>query len=482
MLRATSVADSLPSIIPTSLPTDPKKLENDGIRVTTDKSDGIRVTSNTSDGIRVTSNASDGIRVTPAGESAPSRPKSLALEPMPLPPSNVAGMNPTTSTNVPAQSNGTSATASEEKKPAPTAHSSKPTTSKPAATCNHKHNNANAKELKKLMGHDCGKPKVGARKSKSSSAIRDDDGGESTEELSDDSSPEDSCSSSTSGDKHCACCYCEVFGHGGPSVAPVSRNYPEMRERLRLLLSKKKRSHRAQQQGGAACPGNGSAHPAAAQKAKPVSAPAPPAPSTSRTQPPMQQPAKAQQAAPSKTPQAQAVPQQASRPQQPQPSLHQQQPAAAAIKPPVKMVEANKQRPAAPSISSASPSPVMGSRPPPQEQVKEILAKKDVDEVLEYIEGNKNLSNDKKRQKKERQKQQRLEELRAKQEEERKRKAAEEAARKAREEEERLRKELEEKALKKSKKKAAQKAKKLANSGAAGDSPCPETPDNEPER
>jgi translation initiation factor 4G len=150
------------------------------------------------------------------------------------------------------------------------------------------------------------------------------------------------------------------------------------------------------------------------------------------------------------------------------------------------MVDANKQRPvAAPSISSASPSPVMGSRPGPphpQEQVKEILAKKDVDEVLEYIEGNKNLSNDKKRLKKERQKQQRLEELRAKQEEERKRKAAEEAARKAREEEERLRKELEEKALKKSKKKAAQKAKKLANSGAAGDSPCPETPDNEPER
>ena len=477
MLRTTGVADSLPSLNTTSLPSnasDPKKLElDDGIRVTTDQSDGIRVTSNTSDGIRVTSNASDGIRVTPAEESGPSRPKSLALEPMPLPPSNVAGMNPSTTAgnNVPAP-----ATTGEEKKTAPTVHSSKPTTSKPAATCNHKHNNANAKELKKLMGHDCGKPKTGARKSKSSSAVRDDDGGESTEELSDDSSPEDSCSSSTSGDKHCACCYCEVFGHGGPSVAPVSRNYPEMRERLRLLLSKKKRSHRAQQQGGTACPGNGAAHPAA-QKSKPASAPAPPAPSTSRTQPPTQQPVKAQQAAPSKTPQA--VPQ-ASRPQQPQPSPHPQQPAPA-IKPPVKTVESNKQRPAATSISSASPSPVMGSRPPPQEQVKEILAKKDVDEVLEYIEGNKNLSNDKKRQKKERQKQQRLEELRAKQEEERKRKAAEEAARKAREEEERLRKELEEKALKKSKKKAAQKAKKLANSGAAGDSPCPETPDNEPE-
>lgn len=40
---------------------------------------------------------------------------------------------------------------------------------------------------------------------------------------------------------HCNCCYCEVFGPGGQSVAPVSRNYPEMRERLRLLLSKKKR-------------------------------------------------------------------------------------------------------------------------------------------------------------------------------------------------------------------------------------------------
>merc|ERR1711971_1111241 len=42
---------------------------------------------------------------------------------------------------------------------------------------------------------------------------------------------------------HCNCCYCEVFGPGGQSVAPVSRNYPEMRERLRLLLSKKKRKN-----------------------------------------------------------------------------------------------------------------------------------------------------------------------------------------------------------------------------------------------
>ena len=446
--------------------------------MTTAKGDGIRVTSNTGDGIRVTSNATDGIRVTPAGEPgpSPSRPKSLALEPMPLPPNNVAGLNPPLKTN-----NANAQTSSaEERKSAPTPQSSKLPLSKAAeTTCKHKHNNANAKELKKLMGHDCGKPKAGTRKSKSSSAVREDDGGESTEELSDDSSPEDSCSSSTSGDKHCACCYCEVFGHGGPSVAPVSRNYPEMRERLRLLLSKKKRSHRAQQQqqnGGQAtsCPGNGAPHPSA-QKAKPSSSvPAPPAASSSRPQAPSQQ----QQAV-----KAHQAPQQAPTAARPQSTPHPQQPASAANKQaPVKMVEANQQRPAAPSISSASPSPVMGVRPPPQEQVKEILAKKDVDEVLEYIEGNKNLSNDKKRLKKERQKQQRLEELRAKQEEERKRKAAEEAARKAREEEERLRKELEEKALKKSKKKAAQKAKKLANSGAAGDSPCPETPDNEPER
>ncbi|XP_075221914.1 uncharacterized protein LOC142324799 isoform X2 [Lycorma delicatula] len=60
----------------------------------------------------------------------------------------------------------------------------------------------------------------------------------------DSASPEDSCSersTSTQRDsRHCDCCYCEVFGHGVPSVAPVSRNYQEMRERLRQLLTKKK--------------------------------------------------------------------------------------------------------------------------------------------------------------------------------------------------------------------------------------------------
>lgn len=292
--------------------------------------------------------------------------------------------------------------------------SSKNVSEKRPTSCNHKHNNPNAKELKKLMGHDCGKPKTsGPRKSKSSSAIpssgsreRDEEGGESTEELSEDSSPEDSCSSSTSGaDKHCACCYCEVFGHGGPSVAPVSRNYPEMRERLRLLLSKKKRGHRASN----------------CQAPKPTS--------TTQLQHQQHQPQQ-----PGQQPQA-----------QPKQSQSQQIP--------VKEQTAPVANPSSSSLPSR------------QSSTQDILAKKDVDEIIEYIEGNKSTAGEKKRLKKERQKQQRQEEMRLKQEEERRRKAAEEAARKAREEEERLRRELEDKAAKKSKKKAAQKAKKLAAAG-----------------
>lgn len=38
----------------------------------------------------------------------------------------------------------------------------------------------------------------------------------------------------------CDCCYCEVFGHGASPMAPTSRNYAEMRERLRQRLSKKR--------------------------------------------------------------------------------------------------------------------------------------------------------------------------------------------------------------------------------------------------
>ncbi|KAF7995204.1 hypothetical protein HCN44_004676 [Aphidius gifuensis] len=61
-------------------------------------------------------------------------------------------------------------------------------------------------------------------------------------ELSDSgSSHDDSCStdSSTAHDnsRHCDCCYCEVPGHGVQQAAQVSRNYHEMRERLRQLLT-----------------------------------------------------------------------------------------------------------------------------------------------------------------------------------------------------------------------------------------------------
>ena len=42
------------------------------------------------------------------------------------------------------------------------------------------------------------------------------------------------------GGRVCDCCYCEVFGHGMPPSAATSRNYSEMRERLRQRLSKRK--------------------------------------------------------------------------------------------------------------------------------------------------------------------------------------------------------------------------------------------------
>jgi len=326
--------------------------------------------------------------------------------------------------------------------------------------CSHKHNNANAKELKKLMGHDCGKSK--GKKCKGGEEAAE---GEAGELSGSDSSPEpESCESSQSGEKHCACCYCEVFGHGGGGGAPVSRNYPEMRERLRLLLSKKKRGNRQQQQ----------QHQHHQQHQHQQQAP-------QQQQPPQQKPPSQPTAVP-----RQQIPQQqhqlpvkkvgvpspgpASATPSPQPVRHQQQDQE--LQQQQQQVQAQQRQQQQQQPGNA----------------QDILAKKDVDEIIEYIEGNKTFStNDKKRLKKERQKQQRLEELRVKQEEERRRKEAEEAARKAREEEERMRRDLEEKAAKKSRKKAAQKAKKLAAQQAATSSsadanssgtPQPETPED----
>lgn len=100
-----------------------------------------------------------------------------------------------------------------------------------------------------------------------SSSIEDDvDGEEEDEEEEEDEvncdDEEDDYSSSTSSTSStnnqtdnprvCDCCYCEVFGHGVPPVAPTSRNYNEMRERLRLRLSKRRaeRCERSAQQSG----------------------------------------------------------------------------------------------------------------------------------------------------------------------------------------------------------------------------------------
>ena len=76
--------------------------------------------------------------------------------------------------------------------------------------------------------------------------------GSVTDDEDDDSSfaDDDGSTSCSSSSKSCACCYCELFGHGGSggvpgggqTVAPTSKRYPEMRERLRQLLKEKKKS------------------------------------------------------------------------------------------------------------------------------------------------------------------------------------------------------------------------------------------------
>jgi hypothetical protein len=87
-------------------------------------------------------------------------------------------------------------------------------------------------------------------------------------------------------------------------------------------------------------------------------------------------------------------------------------------------------------------------------------SEKDLELLLEFIEGSAASANEKKKAKKERQKQQKMEEIRAREIEERHRREAEEAERHRREEEERQRLETERQMAKKAKKKAAQRAKK----------------------
>lgn len=59
----------------------------------------------------------------------------------------------------------------------------------------------------------------------------------------DSSSERSSCTSSSThprDGKFCDCCYCEFFGHNAPLAAPTSRNYTEIREKLRSRLTRRK--------------------------------------------------------------------------------------------------------------------------------------------------------------------------------------------------------------------------------------------------
>ncbi|XP_018597034.2 protein FAM193B isoform X2 [Scleropages formosus] len=59
----------------------------------------------------------------------------------------------------------------------------------------------------------------------------------------DSSSERSSCASSSTNQKdgkYCDCCYCEFFGHNAPPAAPTSRNFAEIRERLRSQLTRRK--------------------------------------------------------------------------------------------------------------------------------------------------------------------------------------------------------------------------------------------------
>ncbi|KAF5906440.1 protein FAM, partial [Clarias magur] len=59
----------------------------------------------------------------------------------------------------------------------------------------------------------------------------------------DSGSERSSCASSSTNQrdgKYCDCCYCEFFGHNAPPAAPTSRNYAEIREKLRSRLTRRK--------------------------------------------------------------------------------------------------------------------------------------------------------------------------------------------------------------------------------------------------
>ncbi|ELW47965.1 Protein FAM193B [Tupaia chinensis] len=70
----------------------------------------------------------------------------------------------------------------------------------------------------------------------------------------DSSSERSSCTSSSAHQrdgKFCDCCYCEFFGHSAPPAAPTSRNYTEIREKLRSRLTRRKEEPPVKVKGGA---------------------------------------------------------------------------------------------------------------------------------------------------------------------------------------------------------------------------------------
>nr|XP_015205481.1 PREDICTED: protein FAM193B isoform X1 [Lepisosteus oculatus] len=74
----------------------------------------------------------------------------------------------------------------------------------------------------------------------------------------DSSSERSSCASSSTNQKdgkYCDCCYCEFFGHNAPPAAPTSRNYAEIREKLRSRLTRRKEELPPRQDSDPAAPG-----------------------------------------------------------------------------------------------------------------------------------------------------------------------------------------------------------------------------------
>ena len=315
-----------------------------------------------------------------------------------------------------------------------------------------------------------------------------------------------------SGKNHtCLCCYCEMFGHGGPSAAPVSKNYPEMRERLRLLLSKKKKNkqqtqHETDVQNEPTIPNE--------QQRKSSSSSI----SSSKSSGNASKSKLENDFTKVSTTDENAVTGSVAINKRNECNLKSIQDN---IVPPnenqkIRSVSVNKRGQGALftekehlSKSSSRSSVADNSKSNVNQNVKPIpydksltnnevemvqhLPKtnphsisnvimldeqeskiKDVDELLNYIEGNqKAVANDKKKAKKERQKQQKIEELRRKEEEEKRLKEEIEKERRRIEEEKKKQEEEERLRFKKMNKKAAQKAKKLAAKGL----PIP-SPDN----